>query len=146
MCCFPIEPASRHPRRRVPFICFMGGTLDSQEMQYFLLQSIGELAIDLRDYETEMSQCFTKAWKLAQCEVEKAQKLQKEYYDQGTVTDKVHVGDRVFIYTPSEKKGKAYKFACPFVGPYRVLEVYDNEAKLQHISKPNSQPIRVALN
>ena len=56
------------------------------------------------------------------------------------------MGDRVFVYTPSEKKGKAYKFACPFVGPYRVLEAYDNGAKLQRISKPNSQPIRVALN
>ena len=86
--------------------------------------------IDLRDYKTEMSQHFTEAWKLAQCQVEKAQKSQKEYYDRGTVIDKVHVGDRVFIYTPSEKKGKAYKFACPFVGPYRVLETCDNGAKL----------------
>lgn len=58
--------------------------------------------------------------------MEKAQKSQKEYYDCRTVTDKVHVGNRVFIYTPSEKKGKSYKFACPFVGPYRVLETYDN--------------------
>ena len=33
--------------------------------------------IDLRDYKTEMSQCFTEAWKLAQCQVEKAQKSQK---------------------------------------------------------------------
>ena len=95
--------------------------------------------IDLRDYKTEMSQCFTEAWE------EKAQKSQKEYNDQGTVTDKVHMGDRVFVYTPSEKKGKAHKFACLFVGPYRVLETYDNGAKLQHISKPNSQPIKVAL-
>ena len=102
--------------------------------------------IDLRDYKTEMSQPFTEAWKLAQCQVQKAQKSQKEYYDRGTVTDKVHVGDRVFVYTPSEKKGKAYKFACPYVGPYRVLEVYDNGARLKHIRKPNSQPIRVALN
>ena len=52
----------------------------------------------------------------------------------------------VFVYTPSEKKGKEYKFACPFVGPYRVLKAYGNGAKLQRISKPNSQPIRVALN
>ena len=30
------------------------------------------------------------------------------------------------------------------VGPYRLLEV--NGARLKHIGKPNSQPIRVALN
>ena len=32
------------------------------------------------------------------------------------------------------------------MGPYRVLEVYDNRARLKHIRKPNSQPIRVPLN
>ena len=56
--------------------------------------------IDLTDYKTEMSQRFTEAWKLGQCQVEKANKSQKENYDRGTVTDKVHVGDRVFSYTP----------------------------------------------
>ena len=57
-----------------------------------------------------------------------------------------YVGDRVFVHTPSEKTGKAYKFACPFVDPYRVLELYDNGVRLELISKPSSQPIRVALN
>jgi len=52
----------------------------------------------------------------------------------------------VFVYTPSEKRGKAYKFACPFVGPYRVLELYDNGVKLKRIDKPKAQQIRVALN
>ena len=37
--------ASRHPHARVHFICFMGGILYSQEMQYSLLQRIGELQI-----------------------------------------------------------------------------------------------------
>lgn len=102
--------------------------------------------IDLRDYKTEVCQRFTEAWKLAQCQIQKAQKAQKQYYDCGTTPTKVHVGDRVFVYTPSEKTGKAYKFACPFIGPYKVLELYDNGVKLMRISKPNSQPIRVALN
>ena len=65
--------------------------------------------IDLRNYKTEMTQRFTEAWKLAQCQVEKGQKSQKEHYDRGTITDKVHVGDK-FVYTPSEKKGKHINF------------------------------------
>ena len=93
-----------------------------------------------------MCQRFTEAWKLAQQQIRKAERAQKEYYDRGTGTTKVHVGDRVFVYTPSEKRGKAYKFACPFVGPYRVLELYDNGVKLKWIDKPKAQPIQVALN
>ena len=45
-----------------------------------------------------------------------------------------------------KKTGKAYKFACPYVGPYRVLELYNNGASVKLISKPNDSPIRVALN
>jgi len=52
----------------------------------------------------------------------------------------------VLIYTPAEKTGKAYKFACPYVGPYRVLELYNNGASVKPISKLNDSPIRVALN
>ena len=44
----------------------------------------------MRDYKTEMSQRFAEAWKLAQYQVERAQKSQREYYDHGTVTDEVH--------------------------------------------------------
>jgi len=32
------------------------------------------------------------------------------------------------------------------VGPYRVLELYNNGANVKLISKPNDSPIRVALN
>ena len=85
-----------------------------------------------------MSQRFTEAWKLAQYQVEKAQKSQKEYYDRGTITDKVHVGDKSICLHPFREERQAYKFACPYIGPYRVLEVYDNEARLKHIRKPNS--------
>ena len=32
------------------------------------------------------------------------------------------VGDRVFIYMPAAKACKAYKFARPFYGPYRIVD------------------------
>jgi len=38
------------------------------------------------------------------------------------------------------------KFACPYKGPYQVLQLYDNGAQVKLVSNPNSQSIRVALN
>ena len=65
------------------------------------------------------------------------------YYDWKTTLVKVHVGDQVFVYIPGEKIGKAYKFACPYKGPYRVLKLYGNGAQVELvISKPNTQSIR----
>lgn len=101
--------------------------------------------IDVRDYKTETCHRFAEAWKLAQSQIKKAQKTQKEYYDHGTVVSNIRVRDRGFVYTLAEKT-KAYKFACPFVGPYRVLELFDNEVQVKVINKPSAQPIRVALN
>ena len=55
------------------------------------------------------------------------------------------MGDRVYVYTPAKKTGTAYKFACPFVGPYRVLKLYDTGIDVRLISKLFAKPIRVAL-
>ena len=52
----------------------------------------------------------------------------------------------MFVYIPTEKIGKAYKFACPYKGPYRVLKLFDNGVEVKLVSKSNSQSIRVALN
>jgi len=53
--------------------------------------------IDMRDYKTEMIHQFTEAWKVAQDQIHKAQRSQKENYDRSATPSKVNVGDRVFI-------------------------------------------------
>ena len=45
-----------------------------------------------------------------------------------------------------KKCGKAYKFAHPFKGPYRVVKLFPNGAELSLVDKPNGSTIRVALN
>ena len=45
----------------------------------------------------------------------------------------------MFVYIPTEKIGKAYKFACPYKGPYKVLKLFDNGIEVKLVSKPNSQ-------
>ena len=55
------------------------------------------------------------------------------------------VGDRVFVYMPSAKKGKAHKFARPFHGPFRVIELTANDAKVCPVNRPKADPIFVSL-
>ena len=103
--------------------------------------------VDLDDYKTELVGSLSQAWELARVQVKKAQQKQKKYYDQHTSESRFQLGDRVFVYMPSEKqrKGKAHKFARPFHGPYRVIELTTNDAKVIPVDKPRSPPIFVAL-
>ena len=88
---------------------------------------------------------MSNAWKLAQENVKRAQKSQKKYYDKSVQEHKVKQGDRVFIYMPSAKKGKAHKLARPFHGPYRVTETVDNGVMVTPIDRPQDTPFRVAM-
>ena len=103
--------------------------------------------VDLDDYKTELVGSLSQAWELARAQVKKAQQKQKKYYDLHAKETRIQQGDRVFVYMPSEKKkkGKAHKFARPFHGPYRVLELTTNDAKVVPVNKPHSTPIFVAL-
>ena len=47
---------------------------------------------------------------------------------------------------PGAKRGKAYKFARAFHGPYRILEVVDNGVMVRSVDRPRAEAIRVALN
>ena len=91
-CCFPTE-LTQTSTQESPFYLLYGR--DPRLLRDEVSALEGHRTIDLKDCKMEMSQRIAEAWRLAQCHVEKAQ---KEYYDCGTVTDKVHLGDRVFVY------------------------------------------------
>ena len=57
----------------------------------------------------------------------------------------IHVGDRVYDYTPAKKAETTYKLVCSFVGPYRVLELWDTKVDVKLTSKPFAKPIWVPL-
>ena len=84
------------------------------------------------------------AWEVARGAIKYSQERQKNYYDR-KAKSVFKAGDRVFLYKSSEKKGKAHKFARPFHGPYRVLEVTSNNANIRPVDKPDAEPILVAL-
>ena len=58
---------------------------------------------------------------------------------------KFHEGQRVFLFKPAEKTGPARKFARPFHGPYRIVELDSNTAKICHVDRPEEDAILVAL-
>ena len=93
-----------------------------------------------------MTHRFSTAWQLAQAEISKAQGRQKRFHDKEAKQPILQDGDRVFVYSPSRKQGKAYKLARPFMGPYRILKLYTNGADLRLIAKPAAASIRVSLN
>ena len=102
--------------------------------------------LDLDDYKSELCVGLAKAWKLTQANVLKAQQKQKRQFDRRAKEPSFRKGDRVFVYMPAAKCGKAHKFAKPFKGPYRIMELYYNGAEVKLIAKPQSDTIRVALN
>ena len=55
-------------------------------------------------------------------------------------------GDRVFVFKPAAKSGKAYKFARPFHGPYRIVKLYDNGVDVWPVDRPQEATIRVPFN
>ena len=97
----------------------------------------------LDDYKSSMMRAMSDAWEAARQNVRKAQKIQ---HDRSARNADFHVGDRVFVYMPTLKSGPAYKLACPYKGPYRVLELFPNGADIILVDRPGSTTIRVALN
>ena len=83
---------------------------------------------------------------MAQDNVRKAQQKQKRQHDRRAKEPKFRKGDRVFVYMPAAKRGKAHKFARPFSGPYRIIELFNNGAEVNLIAKPKTANIRVAFN
>ena len=54
-----------------------------------------------------MSTARESAWS----KIKKAQEHQKHQHDKKAKDPKIFPGDRIFVYTPAEKLGEAYKFA-----------------------------------
>ena len=102
--------------------------------------------IDLDTYKGEVAARFQNAWEVAQAHVKKAQKRQKTAYDRQAKTPTYQAGERVFIYMPAAKATKAYKFARPFHGPYRITAVHETGIEVRPVDRPQEGSIRVALN
>ena len=77
--------------------------------------------VDFTDYFSEVVANLSDAWALAHQNIEQAQTTQKLQYDKKSSASTLRVGDRVMVFFPSQVKGKAWKLARPYFGPYKVL-------------------------
>ncbi len=101
--------------------------------------------MDIDDYKTDLVASLTEAWELARRSVKEAQQKQKKYYDHRSKTPRFRVGDRVLVYMPSAKQGKAWKFARTVHGPFRILELTSSNASVRPVDKPQELPIFVSV-
>ena len=75
-----------------------------------------------------------EAWELARSHIKGAQKRQKKAYDRQAGTLTYHVGERVCDFMPGAEATKAYKFARPFYGPYRVVALCETGIEVQPVN------------
>ena len=101
--------------------------------------------MDLKEYGLDLRARLTVAWELArECET-KAQRHQKTAYDKGTRDPRFREGERVFLYKPAEKTGESRKLSRPFHGPYRLLDVGPNTARISRVDRPEDDPLLVSV-
>ena len=104
------------------------------------------LPVEADDYITELTSKMSDAWSLAKDAIKKAQLPQKQQHDVRARSAAFEEGERVFVFMPAVKSGKAYKLARPFHGPYRVVRVVENGVEVRPVHQPNANPMQVALN
>ena len=73
----------------------------------------------LREYGIALHQKMFEAWELAHQSIGRAQKRQKQVYDQRAKPPSYRERERVFLFRPSVKTGANRKLARP----YRVVEL-----------------------
>ena len=101
--------------------------------------------VDLADYRSELIAHLSDAWKLAHQNIGVAQKKQKIQHDKNSKDVKLNIGDRVMVLMKGVIKGKAWKFACPFHGPYRIVALTTNNAEVRLVDEPTADSIFVSL-
>lgn len=101
--------------------------------------------VDLKDYGRELTEQLSTAWELARKCVAKAQRCQKKCADRQARPRNFVVADRVFLFQPAEKTGKARKLARPYHGPFRVVSLTQSNAQIRRVDRPQDEPILVAL-
>ena len=76
-----------------------------------LSQPVKRCYLKYDDYRSQIVRNLSEAWARARQNIQKAQRQQKKQHDQKTRMPMFSVGDRVFVYMPAARSGKAYKLS-----------------------------------
>ena len=141
---FAYRSSLQESTRESPFVLLYGR--DPRLPSEVVNPSVNRQEIDIDTYKGEVVANLSDAWDLARTHIKKAQDRQKSAHDQRARVPKYQVGERVFVYMPAAKSTRAYKFARPFHGPYRVITVYETGLEVRPVNQPEKKPIRIAFN
>jgi hypothetical protein len=157
-----VEKHGRNWDQQLPYVLFayrVAVQESTQESPFYLLygrdaQIPTETALsqprtvyqlDFADYRSELVANLSDAWALAHKNIDAAQVKQKKQYDKKSKDMHIVVGDRVMVYMPGTVKGKAWKFARPYHGPYRVLAVTPTNVEVKLVDRPQDASIFVSI-
>ena len=119
-----------------------------------------EISPSIAEHRARVVEHIEIAHRIAKENIQRAQQRMKDYHDRTAVPLKYNLGDRVWVYTPKNRKGLSKKLAHNYHGPYRIvqflspvhciLRATDNRrvSTTVHISRlksyvdPDSRPIR----
>lgn len=81
-----------------------------------------DISPSIADHRARIVENNEIAQRIAKENIQRAQQRMKDYHDLHTVPVKYHLGHRVWVYTPRNRKGLSKKLAHNFHGPYRIVE------------------------
>ena len=108
-----------------------------------VLQPRTPYQINFADYSAELVANLSDAWAVAHQNIKGAQVKQKRQFDKKSKPSPLKVDDRVMVHFPSTVRGKAWKFARPYFGPYRIFSLIPTNAKVQRVNQPNGETLLV---
>ena len=154
-----VEKGEKDWDQRLPYVHFVYRVSQQQstlESPFFLLYgrdprlptdsllcpSKTKKLVGLQEYGQDLVSKMSEAWDLARKCVGCAQQRQKQCYGRRQRPPTFQVSDLAFLFKPVEKTREARKFARPFHGPFRIIEIDTNTAKIRRVEE---EPILVAI-
>ena len=84
--------------------------------------------------------------RIAKENIQRAQLRTKDYHDLHAVPVTHQLGDRVWVYTPKNRKGLSKKLAHNYHGPYRIVQfmspIHCIVRAMKPYVSPDTRPIR----
>ncbi|KAH7714699.1 gagpol and env protein precursor, partial [Aphelenchoides avenae] len=104
-------------------------------------------SVDLDDFRSILMQNIGNAVQNVRAAPDKSRERSKKYYDERNKSkqEKYCVGQRVMVFDPSIPNTVANKLSWKYFGPFRILDISNNNAKVIPVDKPLAEPQLVPL-
>lgn len=100
------------------------------------LTSPPQFRYSYEDYYSNLQLKFNKSYEIARENLIKSKEKSKAYYDRNTNEIQYKIGDFVYIQNKQVKSGLNKKLSPNYKGPYKIVEVYENNTVKVEL-KPN---------